>query len=99
MASIKRGDEGIEVTLLQGVLLHLGHELEADGRFGEKTAAAVERFQRETGLEVDGKAGDDTIGALITALWNSRDDGASDTITFTDAEARAIEAGSDEDQA
>ncbi len=41
-----------------------GNPLPTTGYFGERTEAAVRRYQEQQGLEVDGKAGRDTLGAL-----------------------------------
>jgi peptidoglycan hydrolase-like protein with peptidoglycan-binding domain len=54
-----RGGEAREVKLLQS-LLHIA----VDGEFGPETLAAVERFQREHGLEADGAVGPETWSAL-----------------------------------
>ena len=43
----------------------------ADGIFGSKTAAAVRRFQKAAGLEIDGIVGEKTVCAL-GGVWKSR---------------------------
>lgn len=43
--------------LLQSMLNVLGYPLTADGKFGKLTKQAVERFQADNGLEVDGIVG------------------------------------------
>ncbi|OOW96843.1 carboxypeptidase [Xanthomonas axonopodis pv. khayae] len=59
---------------LQGQLAQLGavgrdgKPLHADGDFGGNTKHAVERFQREHGLQIDGVAGQQTQAALAKAL-------------------------------
>lgn len=61
--------EGAGVALLQHYLQRLGHNPgPADGQYGPRTAAAVERFQREQGLAADAKAGPRTRVALDQAL-------------------------------
>lgn len=95
MASIKHGNKGPEVILLQGILARLGHDLKIDGKFGDKTEAAVKTFQREAGLTADGKAGNDTVGALVTALLNHAGEPQGTEIVFTEEEARALEADAD----
>lgn len=45
-----------------------GKPLVADGDFGQNTRQAVERFQRDQGLTVDGKAGPKTLEALAAAV-------------------------------
>jgi peptidoglycan hydrolase-like protein with peptidoglycan-binding domain len=71
MSSIRRGDEGAAVKLLQGVLAKLNYEItEIDGVFGRETLDAVKSFQADHGLNNDGVAGVDTVTAMINALWN-----------------------------
>lgn len=71
MSSIRRGDEGAAVKLLQGVLAKLNYEVtEIDGVFGRETLDAVKSFQADYGLDDDGVAGVDTVTAMIDALWN-----------------------------
>ncbi len=70
MASIKKGDRGPGVLILQGVLNKLEYDVTGiDGIFGDETHAAVEAFQEAMGLEVDGKVGDDTANAVLSELW------------------------------
>lgn len=56
---------GDDVRALQ-ILLNeaTGLDLAVDGKLGNKTANAIEKFQKEKGLVVDGKAGEKTIEAL-----------------------------------
>lgn len=71
MSSIRRGDEGAAVKLLQGVLAKLNYEVtDIDGVFGRETLDAVKSFQADYGLDDDGVAGVDTVTAMIDALWN-----------------------------
>src|SRR3954447_2347330 len=57
-----RGDD---VATLQRRLSALGFDAgRVDGIFGPRTAAALEDFQRNTGLVVDGTCGRDTLDAL-----------------------------------
>ena len=59
LTCLKRGDRGVDVQILQNSLC-----LIPDGIFGPLTQEAVETFQREHGLTVDGVAGPKTIAAL-----------------------------------
>lgn len=68
------GDRGAAVTSLQNGLHRLGYTdadgapLTADGDFGRNTQHAVEAFQRDHRLTVDGKAGPQTEAAISRAL-------------------------------
>lgn len=59
MTILKRGSRGADVQILQKAL-----SLIPDGIFGPLTQEAVETFQREHGLSVDGIAGPKTLAAL-----------------------------------
>lgn len=63
--STTRDDRGDTVTVIQGRLRALGADIEADGRFGPATEAAVKNFQRARRLEVDGHVGPKTWAALF----------------------------------
>ncbi len=65
---LTRGDNGEVVEELQHMLTAAGYPLAPDGRFGPATARAVERFQKEHGLEADGIAGPATLAALRQSL-------------------------------
>ena len=65
MNIVKYGMEGYDVKLLQYALFRAGMDAgNPDGIFGRRTAAAVQRFQREKGLSADGIAGKLTWAAL-----------------------------------
>ena len=56
--TIQTGDKGDEVLRLQQALAEYGYyEGDLDGRFGQQTRRAVERFQYSHGLTADGIAG------------------------------------------
>jgi peptidoglycan hydrolase-like protein with peptidoglycan-binding domain len=62
------GNEGPEVQLLQQWLTALGYRPgPADGRYGEATASAVMAYQKHEGLQRDGVAGPQVLGALEQA--------------------------------
>jgi hypothetical protein len=68
-STLKRGMKGEAVRNLQADLVDLGFDLGTiDGRFGDLTFEAVERFQGKHGLTVDGKAGPKTLRAITAAL-------------------------------
>ena len=58
--ALRSGSSGGTVRLVQQKLNSLGERLNADGRFGAATAAAVQRFQRRNGLTADGAVGEET---------------------------------------
>ncbi|MGV7205869.1 XVIPCD domain-containing protein [Xanthomonas axonopodis pv. cajani] len=71
---LEQGERGESVKHLQSQLAQLGvvgcdgKPLHADGDFGANTKYAVEQFQREHGLRVDGVVGRQTQAALGQAL-------------------------------
>ncbi|WP_295928505.1 peptidoglycan-binding protein [uncultured Xanthomonas sp.] len=76
---LRKEERGPEVKALQERLNQLGYTdaegrpLRADGTFGDRTQYAVEAFQRDHRLDVDGIAGNDTLRALKTAQAQRRD--------------------------
>lgn len=70
--ALKLGDTGDDVRALQRGLLALGYTgtggLIADGVFGRLTGGALERFQADKRLGVDGVAGPLTLAALAKAV-------------------------------
>ncbi len=68
-ATLKPGDTGNQVKLLQRDLAKLGYAVgPADGSYGPGTKSAVTRFQTDHGLTADGIAGSKTLAALKQAL-------------------------------
>ncbi|SEM10672.1 Peptidoglycan-binding (PGRP) domain of peptidoglycan hydrolases-containing protein [Pseudoxanthomonas sp. GM95] len=71
---LKQGEGGAAVQAMQEKLAGLGatgadgKPLVPDADFGKNTRHAVEEFQRQQGLEVDGKAGPKTLEALEAAF-------------------------------
>ena len=65
------GDHGDAVKDMQLKLIRLGYSCGnygADGDFGASTKKAVEKFQKSTGIGVDGIAGNQTLTALDNAI-------------------------------
>jgi peptidoglycan hydrolase-like protein with peptidoglycan-binding domain len=59
------GYSGEHVLTMQSKLLQAGYDAQGqDGYFGDHTQAAVETFQRDKGLQVDGVCGNQTWAAL-----------------------------------
>ncbi|KYZ75078.1 glycoside hydrolase [Anaerosporomusa subterranea] len=64
-ASLKPGDSGSEVRILQEQLQKMQYEIsEVDGVYGIQTQQAVEQYQMSVGLEVDDIVGAETWEAL-----------------------------------
>jgi murein DD-endopeptidase MepM/ murein hydrolase activator NlpD len=71
--SLKFGQKSEEVRAFQNDLVKLGLLKQSDvdaggGNFGNRTKAAVESLQRNAGIEVDGKVGNDTKKAMQAIL-------------------------------
>ena len=64
--TLRRGDQGEEVRVLQQLLNDFGYKIEVDGNFGRGTRSAVKDFQRKEGLEADGVVGPSTLAKLIS---------------------------------
>lgn len=65
--TLRKGSKGEYVTLLQTKLIQLGYDLSpygADGAFGNKTLAAVKKYQADVGLDPDGIVGRKTWESL-----------------------------------
>ena len=68
LPTLRKGDQGDNVTALQRVLLESGESLPkygADGDFGAETLKAVKNFQKKHGLTVDGIVGPKTWTELM----------------------------------
>ena len=73
LPTLRKGNTGEYVTLLQTKLLQKGYDLGrygVDGDFGSATLTAVKQFQRDHGLAVDGVVGKNTWAALNEAGSN-----------------------------
>lgn len=62
--TLRLGTKGAGVKNLQKSLNKRGYQLDEDGVFGQKTQAAVQDYQKNNSLAVDGIAGKDTMGSL-----------------------------------
>lgn len=65
--TLRRGDSGEVIVYLQTLLCDAGDTIPVDGKFGQKTEAAVRAFQQAEGLTVDGVVGAKTWAALEAA--------------------------------
>lgn len=64
----RKGDLLWKARAVQYLLRAHGHDIEADGDFGVRTAAAVKKFQAAHGLLADGKVGARTWSHLIIRI-------------------------------
>jgi peptidoglycan hydrolase-like protein with peptidoglycan-binding domain len=62
---IKSGSRGTEVSGLQDRLKQAGYQVGQAGAFDAKTEAAVRQYQKDNGLQVDGKVGQQTWGNML----------------------------------
>ena len=68
-STLKPGARGAQVRALQRSLIQLGYQVgKVDGRYGPKTATALQAFQASAGLKTDGVFGPKTLAALKRAL-------------------------------
>lgn len=77
--TLKKGDSGEAVGILQEYLLKLGYDLGSkgiDGDFGSKTEEAVKSFQTDNGLADDGEFDAKSYTAMMTAI-DKLDDGST----------------------
>ncbi len=67
--TLKPGDSGTQVTVLQRALASLGFPAgKVDGQYGPATKTAVAKFQSSAHLTADGIVGPLTLRALVSAL-------------------------------
>jgi peptidoglycan hydrolase-like protein with peptidoglycan-binding domain len=77
LSTLRKGDTGEAVRVLQNKLLALGYSLPkygVDGSYGSETIAAVMAFQTDKGLVADGICGPITQAALESAEVNGTED-------------------------
>jgi hypothetical protein len=63
-SQIRYGSSGDDVKELQRLLNSNGYNLDVDGQWGDLTEDAVRKYQKQSGLSVDGIVGTQTWGAL-----------------------------------
>lgn len=72
MPTLKEGSHGDAVRSLQQVFAgQWSPDLVADGQFGPKTRAAVEAFQKDSGITVDGIVGEQTWDASAGGMMKT----------------------------
>ena len=64
---LRQGDTGWAVEILQANLIALGFDIYGgvDGDFGKYTRDALKNYQKDAGIEVDGKAGTETFQSFL----------------------------------
>lgn len=89
MANYSNGSSGTEVKELQQALINAGYNVGstgADGIYGSNTEAAVKQYQQDNGLDVDGIAGEQTLGKLYgTSTTSSTAQNATQNATESTA--------------
>ena len=87
--AVKKGSAGYAVKEMQQRLSALGFDCgTADGLCGEKTLAALIRFQQSAGLNADGICGPDTWQALTDAEGSAEKESAPESAPTEDTPAR-----------
>ena len=85
------GSKGADVTKVQNRLIQWGYLAgAADGRYGEQTRAAVERFQRANGLAADGRVGPKTAAAMGVSLSGGSSAVAASSASVISADHRLL---------
>lgn len=88
VTTLRKGDKGEDVRVLQNKLLALGYGLPkygADGSYGAETTAAVMAFQTDKGLMVDG-----ICGPITQATLDSVDTGEAATEQETSTTKKVV---------
>lgn len=62
--TLRPGDDGEDVKVMQEALIKKGYKVKADGKFGSGTEDAVRAFQEKSGITVDGDIGKETRDKL-----------------------------------
>lgn len=97
MPILRKGSSGEEVKKLQELLNGLGFDCGvADGKFGEKTRAAVVAYQTEKGLIADGIVGNATWAQLLPLAENEKE--KEDQVATDEAAQPADEEECDDDE-
>ena len=71
--TLEKGDSGSDVLKMQQALTKIGYTVDCDGEFGTETRNTVKMFQRDHDLQVDGKAGNETLTLLYSLAESTAD--------------------------
>ena len=85
------GSQGDAVRQLQSELNKHGYQLKEDGIFGKNTRSAVRDYQRKNKLRLDGIAGDETWGSLMTPVLTEAEMPATPVARPSEKTARELE--------
>ena len=88
---VSYGSTGSAVKELQEALNRHGYNLDVDGVFGDKTRAAVRSYQKMNGLQLDGIAGDETWGSLMSSVSAMEEEAAPPPPSVSSNTAAALE--------
>ncbi|MBW4601959.1 MAG: peptidoglycan-binding protein [Calothrix sp. FI2-JRJ7] len=67
--TLRNGDKGVMVILLQDYLNYYGNNLALDGIFGSRTENAVKNYQDRNNLQADGIVGSQTWNGLFSGYY------------------------------
>lgn len=81
--TLRRGDSGEWVRIMQNDLSKAAYTLDADGKFGAATEKALRQFQMDNGLTVDGVCGQKTWAVLETYEEQPVPPEPGDTVTVS----------------
>ena len=90
-AVLEVGSSGSDVTAVQKKLIQWGYlSGSADGKFGEKTRAAVVLFQRRNKLSADGRVGPATAAAMGVTLSGGSSGAVAASASIISADHRLL---------
>lgn len=72
-STLDPGASGVTVSVIQTLLRHRGHSVTVDGDYGSESVDAVEAFQSDAGLVVDGQVGPKTWPKLVATATEGAD--------------------------
>lgn len=83
--NLMRGDKGPKIVELQNRLMALGYDLPAygaDGDFGDETMTAVENFQRDNNILMDGVVGDTVWNKMFSTSATGSSNRIEDSVSY-----------------
>lgn len=98
-SEIRYGSSGDDVKELQRLLNANGFSLTVDGAWGDKTEAAVRKYQQQKGLTVDGIVGAKTWGSLYGGNVNNTPTTPTEPKSYSDIDLSKYDSGFQDTQA